>query len=305
MNDQATTLRRLMADPPELEVELEVSRLEPAEIRAPRRLGRAIAVCSGKGGVGKSNITVGLAVELARRGLAVGLLDADLGMANVDVLCGIVPERTLEDVASGHCRLDEVVVTGPGGFHLIPGASGAANLADLEDLERARMLGQLADFEADLDVLLIDTGAGIGANVLGFAAAAGTALIVTTPEPTAITDAYGAIKALTLSEAASDLRVIVNMASSAEEADSAFNRLHTAASRCLDVELTMLGAVPLEASVRDAVRQRLPFALAHPQSRSARAVHDVTDRLLGLDPPRRLEGRDGFFRRLSSWFGGR
>ena len=175
-------------------------------------------------------------------------------------------------------------------------------MIELDPARRAHLLAQLMELEEELDVLLIDTGAGIGPNVLGFAAAASSVLVVTTPEPPALTDAYGAIKVMVTGGIAADIQVVVNMVTSEAEAHDAFGRLAHAAQRCLHTTLRPVGSVPLEPSVRDAVRQRLPFSLVDPSGRASMALCDVADRLLGHEPPRRMPV-GGFFRRLSSWLG--
>src|SRR5437667_2605702 len=173
--DQATNLRSLVLQRPRAQV---------------------IAVTSGKGGVGKSNVAVNLAVQLASAGKSVVLLDADLGLANADVLCNIDLPFNLAHVIARKKELREVMVKGPGGFKLIGGASGLARMADLSDDDRQRLVSALAELELQADVILIDTGAGISPNVLSFTRAADHVLVVTTPEPTAITDAYAVVKVL-------------------------------------------------------------------------------------------------------------
>jgi len=156
-----------------------------------------IAVTSGKGGVGKSNVAVNLAITLSAAGKTVVLLDADLGLANADVLCNIDLPHNLSAVIARKKQLHEVMVKGPGGFNLVGGASGLARMADLTDADRQRIVRALAELESRADIILIDTGAGISPNVLSFTRAADHVLVVTTPEPTAITDAYAVVKVLT------------------------------------------------------------------------------------------------------------
>src|SRR3984957_14528486 len=166
--------------------------------RIVRQTSRAtvIAVTSGKGGVGKSNIAVNLAIKFASVGKRVVLMDADLGLANTDVLCNIDLPSNLSHVIPRKRELSDVMVDGPGGFRLIGGASGLARMADLSDYDRQRLVSAMADLEARTDVILIDTGAGISPNVLSFTRSADQVLVVTTPEPTAITDAYAVIKVI-------------------------------------------------------------------------------------------------------------
>ena len=153
----------------------------PAARPRPTRLARAIAVSSGKGGVGKTNLAVNLAVAFAERGMRTALLDADLGLANADVLCGLTPRATLEDVVTGDRLIEEVMVHAPGGFRLVPGASGVSRLADIGPMQRRHVLEQLLRLEQSVDILVIDTGAGIGVNSMAFAAASDTVLVAATP----------------------------------------------------------------------------------------------------------------------------
>lgn len=249
-------------------------------LRAPR-LARAVAISSGKGGVGKTNLAVNLAIALAARGRRVALLDADLGLANADVLCGLAPRATLEDVVAGDRTIDEVMVDAPGGFRLVPGASGVSRLADLGQMQRRSVLEQLLWLERSVDVLLVDTGAGIGANSMAFASAAHTILVTATPEPTAIADAYGAIKTLVARGCRDGLGLVVNMAASEEEGASVHARIDRVSRAFLNARVQSFGAVPLDAAVPASVRRRTPFAVAAPSSPASRAVARIAQRLDG------------------------
>src|SRR3954471_18982318 len=201
--DQATQLRSLMrqhaqptpaAQPgPAIGVASHAALARPP---LPQRRASVIAVTSGKGGVGKSNVAVNLAIKLASAGKTVVLLDADLGLANADVLCNVDLPHNLAAVIARKKELHEVMVKAPGGFSLVGGASGLARMADLSDADRGRIVRALAELEERADIILVDTGAGISPNVLSFTRAADHVLVVTTPEPTAITDAYAVIKVL-------------------------------------------------------------------------------------------------------------
>src|SRR3989440_4318703 len=184
-----------------------------------------IAITSGKGGVGKSNIAVNLAIKLAGAGKDVVLLDADLGLANADVLCNIDLPSNLAHVIARKKELSEVIVQGPGGFRLIGGASGLARMADLSDVDRQRLVDALGELEHEADVILIDTGAGISPNVLAFARAADHVLVVTTPEPTAITDAYAVIKVISRDGNERRVSLLVNQVQSPAEARVVYERI--------------------------------------------------------------------------------
>ncbi|MGH7894685.1 MAG: MinD/ParA family protein [Candidatus Binatia bacterium] len=260
---------------------------------------RVIAVASGKGGVGKTNITANLAVTLAQRGERVWVLDADLGLANLDVVYGVTPERTLLHVLRGEHRLADVVALGPAGVRLIPAASGVAELTALTPAQQLAVLEEVETLEGTLDLLLIDVAAGISSNVLFFAAAATETLVVVTPEPTAITDAYALIKVLATRWGRTEVPVVVNMATSARDAEEAFGRLARVAAQFLPVRLEYVGWVPFDDAVPRAVRSQAPVAIAAPGTPAARAIAALGDRLIGRDAATTTGGGlQFFFRRL-------
>jgi flagellar biosynthesis protein FlhG len=263
----------------------------------------AIAVSSGKGGVGKSNLAVNLAVALSGLGRKVCLLDADLGLANADVLCNLTPRLTLEHVVSGRCRLAEAALLAPGGFRLVPGASGVARLADLGEEPRRALLHQLRALEQVADIIVIDTGAGISANVLAFAAAAHRVIVVTTPEPTAITDGYGMIKTLVARSAQPNVDVVVNMVRNEREAQEVFARLDKVSRTFLRTTLSYGGAIPADSAVAEAVRMRVPFVLYAPSSRATEALWKLASRVAGVGSDHAAASHGGFFGRMASWLG--
>lgn len=282
-------------------------RAEQADRTRPsRRLARAIAVTSGKGGVGKSNLSVNLAVCLARRGLRVCLLDADLGMANADVLCGLSPDHTLEDVVRGERRLSEVVVAAPGGFSLIPGASGVGRLANLERSEQQRLVEQLGLLERTVDLVVVDTGAGVGTAVTSFVAAAAATLVVVTPEPTSMTDAYGAIKVLAADLPHARPRLVVNQVASLAEARDVHARIDRVSRRYLGRGVAFAGAVPADPSLQAAVRRQRPLAVRSPDAPAAQAIDALAATLareFGEGAPDAGDHRTGrgFLQRLAGW----
>lgn len=305
--DQAERLRRLVAAPrvqpaaeqPSASHAVSVSPEKARERTRPVRLARAIAVSSGKGGVGKTNLAVNLAVSFAERGQRVVLLDADLGLANADVLCGIAPRATLEDVVTGDRTLDEVMVHAPGGFRLVPGASGVSRLADMGQLQRRSVLEQLMALERTADVIVVDTGAGIGANSMAFAAAAHTIVVATTPEPTSIADAYGAIKTLVARGVRDGLHLVVNMALSEEEGRAVHARMDRVARAFLSVRIEYAGCVPHDPAVPMAVRRREPVTVGAPSAPSSRAIRQLARVLAGEGVPGGVDAqRQGFLSRL-------
>lgn len=333
--DQATQLRTLAATLP---VPAGVG-AQPAGAStaaggvASRRGASVIAVTSGKGGVGKSNVSVNLAIRLAAAGKNVVLLDADLGLANADVLCNIDLPFNLSHLISGQRPLDDVMVRAPGGFRLIGGASGLARMADLSDADRQRIVASLAVVEQQADFIVIDTGAGISPNVLSFTRAADDVLVVTTPEPTAITDAYAVVKVLSRDAGGEQARrrtsLLVNQALSPEEAQLVHERIARVARQFLNVNLLNAGWLPDDEHVVLSVRRRTPFVLAYPKCPASLCVTQLAMRFAAGVPATTLGAAangaaagggglsgmargevpggaaaagGGFFSRLSRWF---
>lgn len=305
MIDQASQLRSMMQQRSGAE---SVAPAAPVRRVEPRRRASVIAVTSGKGGVGKSNIAVNLAIQLASAGKQVVLLDADLGLANADVLCNVDLKLNLAHVIARKKELHEVLVAAPGGFSLIGGASGLARMADLTDDDRQRLVDSMADLEHLADVILIDTGAGISPNVLSFTRAADHVLIVTTPEPTAITDAYAVVKVLSRQDVMTtpqnaDRRVslLVNQVRSANEAKVVHGRIAQVAKQFLGVSVLDAGYVLADEAVPQAVRRRTPFVLGSPSSPASKCVAQLAMRLeQGVAGAAAESG--GFFQRMGRWF---
>jgi len=274
MSDQAALLRRMVG-----------AREEMTPLRIARPCATAIAVTSGKGGVGKSNLSVNLALALARSGERVALVDADLGLANADVLCGVQPLATLEQCLSLRRPLMECAVEVPGGFTLIPGASGVARLADLDAADRTWLLDEIATIAASVEWLIIDTGAGIGANTVAFAAAADRVLVVTTPEPPSMADGYGMIKTLAPRLAAGVVELVVNQARDEEDARAVWLRLDRVSRAFLSRELRLAGWIPSDTSLPQAVRARVPLLRQSPGSAASRGILRIAERLRGVPGP--------------------
>lgn len=271
--DQASRLRTL-AQPTDH---------RPAPVTASQHT-RVLAVASGKGGVGKTNLAVNLGLAMAEGGKRVWLLDADMGLANVDVVMGLQPRYTLGHVLSGEKRLDEIIVTGPWGLRIIPGASGLANVADLPLPAQDRLLRQVVILDDQPDVLLLDTGAGIGANVLRFLQAAQEIIIVVTPEPTAITDAYALVKVLGHTSTSAKLNLVVNWARNQGEAEITARKLAGVIHQFLKVDVNVLGSLPDDKHLAHAVRQQKPVLLAYPHSPYAAHLRRLGQQL-GAHPP--------------------
>lgn len=260
---------------------------------------RTIAVTSGKGGVGKSHLALNLAIAFAQLGRRVCLVDGNLGLGNLDLLCGLNGYWNLSHVVSGARRLDDILLPGPAGIHLIPGASGLAELADCPASVQRQLLLEFQRLERDHDLLLIDTGTGIHQLVRQFTRAADDVLVVATPEPTAIADAYATIKSLGVpwvGEPDNELYVVVNQAESAEQALQILDRLQNTARTFLRRQVHAAGWLPYDPAVPAAVRSRRPFLEQFPGSPAARAVAALARQLDSTSPAPRLA--PGFFGRL-------
>ncbi len=259
-----------------------------------------IAITSGKGGVGKSNIAVNLAIQFAGAGKDVVLLDADLGLANADVLCNVDLHANLSHVIARKKELRDVLTPAPGGFRLIGGASGLARMADLSDEDRQRLVSALVELEEQTDVILIDTGAGISPNVLSFTRAADHVLVVTTPEPTAITDAYAVIKVVSRESNDRRISLLVNQVRSSMEARVVYERISKVAKQFLGVTVLDAGFMVADEQVSLAVRRRTPFLISNPRCPAALCISQLAMRLeQGVAP--KLDSA-GFFNRMSQWF---
>jgi flagellar biosynthesis protein FlhG len=247
-------------------------RARPAAIGLRRPGMRTIAITSGKGGVGKSSLAVNLGLALAGQGHRVAIMDGDLGLANVDILLGINPAYDLRHVVSGEKELAEIMVTGPGGLRVIPASSGVASMADLGEADRARLLERLRAAGDVADLLLIDTGAGISRTVLSLVLAADEVLVVTVPEPTAITDAYALIKVVCRERPGLPVRVLLNMVEGAREAQEVYGNLHRIIQRFLKCEAGFAGFVPRDPCVPRAVREQKPLSVYFPYARASQCV---------------------------------
>jgi flagellar biosynthesis protein FlhG len=239
---------------------------------------RVIAVASGKGGVGKTNVTVNLGAAMADSGKRVMLLDADLGLANVDVMLGLNPAYNLSHVITGERTLEEVIVEGPAGLKIVPAASGVKRMAELKPEEHVGVIRAFSELSSDLDVLLVDTAAGISDSVISFSSAAQEVIVVVCDEPASITDAYALIKVLSRDYGLSRFHVLANMAHSAQEGRDLFAKMSRVTERFLDVTLSFMGALPYDEFLRKAVQRQRSVVEAFPRSRSATAFKTLAQR---------------------------
>ncbi len=280
-------------------------RLESRKPKQPgQKIARTITITSGKGGVGKTNFVANLAICLGQAGRKVIILDADLGLANIDVVFGIRPKKNLINVIQGTHSLEEILIPGPCGIQIIAGGSGISELAQMDPAALRKMFDQLRFLEDKTDYLLIDTGAGISSNVISFCLAADQIIVVTTPEPTALADAYGIIKIISGSRPGASVSVLVNRAESPEEADYVLERLSKVALDFLKFEVQRLGYLPQDKQMYLAVRQQTPLMLFSPMSPAAVRLRDIVStgfhETMPALPP---EGIEGFLSRLSRFFG--
>ncbi|SPF31278.1 Cobyrinic acid a,c-diamide synthase [Syntrophobacter sp. SbD1] len=246
---------------------------------------RVMAVGSGKGGVGKSNVVINLAVALDRMGVRTLIMDADLGLANIDVLLGLTPMYNLSHVLNGQKRLDEVLVDGPGNIKIMPASSGVQELTRLTADQKLQFLELLDGLETDIDVLLIDTGAGISDAVLYFNLAAHERIVVVTPEPTSLTDAYALIKVLYSRHGERHFRILVNMAANQAMGKSIFAKLSKVADHFLDgLSLDYLGTIPLDTCVTKSVLKQKPVMQVFPEAPASKAFMQIAETICRTRP---------------------
>ncbi len=240
---------------------------------------QVVAVTGGKGGVGKTNVSINLSVCLAGMGRRVALLDADLGLANIDVLLGLRPKQNLEDVLAGECSLIDIMLTGPGGIRIIPASSGTQRMTMLGAMEHAGLIHAFSSISDQIDVLVIDTAAGISDSVISFVRASQEILVVVCDEPSSITDAYALIKLLNKDYGVDRFRVVANMTRTTQEGRNLFNKLTQVTDRFLDVTLQYVGSIPFDEAVRKAVQRQRPVVELSPRSKAALAFKQLAEKV--------------------------
>jgi len=263
MTDQAFKLRALINE------------------NSPEKLGfgdaRIIAVSSGKGGVGKTNLTVNLGIALSKMNEKVTIIDADLGLANIDILLGLVPRYTLTHVLKREKDLSEIMVEGPNGISIVSGGSGVMDMVNLSQDELSRLIESLEKINNESDYILIDTGAGLSHSVLSFIKASQELVVVVTSDPTSITDAYALIK--NVGDINSNIKVVVNRIESNKEGQEVFSKLNTATSKFLGIELESIGYIYEDHNVKKSVKKQVPFLIGFPNSLASRGVELVAENL--------------------------
>jgi len=265
-----------------------------------RHLAKVFAIASGKGGVGKTNIAVNLSVCLAASGKRILLFDGDYSLGNVDVVMDINCKYNLWHMLNGCRTLEEVIHTCQDGLEVICGASGLESLADITKFQRHRLLGQLDNLQADYDVIVIDTAAGINKSVIGFCLACDHTLVVATPEAAAMSDAYAMIKVLAGNDYAGRISLIVNMAETAAEGKRTYQQIAKVAAQFLDTQIYNAAVFLKDSNLVSAVRQRKPVVLAYPRSRISSSFVALASRLSSGRVVNR--SNEGFLRKVVDWF---
>ena len=295
--DQAQALRTLAAGRERSGGRLDTLLMEERSTRTGSRC-TTVAVTSGKGGVGKTNISINLALMLAKMGKKVVLFDADLGLANVNILLGINPAFTLLDVVENRASIHDVVVEGPGGIYIVPAGSGIEKMANLDSVAMGKLMHALEILEQSCDYLVFDTGAGISRTVRSFVNAASRQIVVVTPEPSSLADAYAAVKMIA-STGCTNIGVVANMVGSEKEGHETFERLALLTRRFLNRTPEFLGSLPYDRNVSHSVIKQSPIVINNPGSAFPRALSAVALRVLGRSV---VQTGDGFFKRFIGFF---
>lgn len=256
---------------------------------------QVIAISGGKGGVGKSNVAVNLGIALSQKGRRVVLLDADLGLGNIDVLLGITANRNIQDVITGECDLRDVLVSGPGGIKIVPASSGTQRMTQLSTLEHAGLINAFSELGDQIDVLIVDTAAGISDSVVSFLRASQELLLVVCDEPTSITDAYALIKLMNRDYGTSRFRILANQVRNEQEGRHLFEKLTRVTERFLDVALQYVGIVPYDEAVKKAVQRQRAVLDAYPRAKASLALKSLAEKVDSWPLPQSPRGHLEFF----------
>lgn len=263
--------------------------------RMNKQKSKVISITGGKGGVGKTNITLNLAMALAQLGKKVLVLDADLGLANCDVMLGLRVEKNLSHVLAGTATLDDILVTGPFGIQIIPATSGNQDMTELSPVEHASLIRAFSELQTAVDVLLVDTAAGISDMVLSFSRASQDVLVVVCDEPSSITDAYALMKILSRDHGVEKFKIVANMVRSIKEGQELFTKLTRVTDRFLDVSLELVATVPQDENVRRAARKQKAFIDAYPTTPASMAVKALALKAVKWPLPDTASGHLEFF----------
>ncbi len=292
--DQAEKLRRIVRGLRE-KSEIIIDR----SAKKSEKKARLIAVTSGKGGVGKTSITINIAIQLVKCGYKVVIIDGDLGLANVEVMLGIVPKYSMYDIINSGLGLTDAMTDGPMGIKFLSGGTGIMEMAYLSRQNLDRLLSILSPLDSYADFILVDTGAGISRNVIEFVLAAREVIIVTNSEPTSITDSYAILKIISLNNKDCEVKLITNFADSPEEAEDTFKLINVAANKFINTEIKNLGFLKRDPSVSRAIKLQVPFSIGFPKSDATRNVERIAQRIAdNMDYKQKSEGLRGFISRL-------
>lgn len=286
MKDQAERLRELMRN--------------KEKSRAANKKAKVLAITSGKGGVGKTNFAINLAISIKRLGHKVLVLDADLGLANVEILTGTNAKYTILDLILGRKSINEIIITGPEEIKLISGGSGLEELSVMDEENINRLIEELERLESSIDFIIIDTGAGISDLVTKFVMAADEVIVVTTPDPTSIMDAYTMIKTLINNGYESKLNVVTNMVNNKGEAITTFNKLNMAVNNFLKTELNFLGFLERNNLVSRAVKEQRPFILSNPRSTISKRINFMALKFVETNNGVKMDKKDSFTSKLKN-----
>ena len=261
---------------------------------------KIITVTSGKGGVGKSNFVVNLGIDLVKKGKKVLIFDADIGMGNDDVLMGIYPKNNVLDLIEGRISIEEVIIDGPYGIKLLPGGNGLNNIEDIDEIKRKLFLRKIEELEG-FDYILIDTGAGISRSVLAFIACSDEVILITTPEPTSLTDGYSLLKAVNHFKIKDKANIVVNKVLEVEEGEKTFLKFKAAVNKFLTLDVNFLGYIYEDKKLVLSVRKQTPFVIEYPNCEASICIDNISNKILKIDYKLNI-GVKGLFKKLFSIF---
>ncbi|SHG93062.1 MinD/ParA family protein [Tepidibacter thalassicus] len=261
---------------------------------------RVICISSGKGGVGKSNFTLNLALALKKKGSRVLIIDADLGLANIEILLGISPKLGLVDLVKDNVNIEDIIIEGPLGIKIISGGAGISDIVDLPLYKLNKILNNIAYLKNYADFMLIDTGAGISKSVISFISASEEIIVVSTPEPTAIADAYALIKVISKESTSKIISLVVNKADTKKEAENTFNKLSLVSKKFLYKNIEYLGYISNDKNVQTCVKRQIPFYIGAPNSLASQNIDNICNKLLGKKENNKLFS--SFVKKLSGLF---
>ena len=293
MQDQATRLREIAT-----EIKKDHSDYFDPDLRKHSR-AKVFAVTSGKGGVGKSHIAVNVALKMKQAGYKVLLMDADINLANTNILMGHAPSRSLADAIIKGYPISEVIYTGPEGLHVLPGGSGFAELTNLPEDRKNNIIRQLSSLEYNYDYIILDTPAGIDKQVLDFLIYASKVLLIITPEPTSIADSYALLKILTLQEKKVGINIVVNQVNSLEHAKDIFSKFNLVVQRFLKIKINFLNYIVSDKNIIRATMQQKPMVLSYPNSPASRCIDNLMERIVTRGDIKCEKYHSSFFQRVS------